>query len=340
MKRHAGFSLIELMISVVILSILMVAFTYTFIRQSRTYTVVDQVAEAQQSLRAIAGLVERELRTTAFMAPEAAAFCGADQTGSADILFVTDSDAIDPSNQTKPNLGAKINSGYSGSATDTLNVSAVTVDGSAFYDLDDDGTPDSDFLYDDGGGGRRGGVIVVDRNDPTRGASCGFITADIGSNTIQVDFTLAGTVSDTALASPSGTPDLVAVPAHYYQVDANNRLIRDGMVLANDVEDLQFALFYDVDGDGSVGTPSNELPGSDPSVPQYESDSWNNETLREIRLAFVVRTQSEDRDALSGPSQGQNTFQAAFNRSDPGGSDGFRRRLYQTRVRPRNVGLR
>ena len=112
------------------------------------------------------------------------------------------------------------------------------------------------------------------------------------------------------------------------------------MVLAHEVEDLQFSLFYDVDGDGTVGTPSNELPGSDPSVPQYESDSWNNELLREIRLAFVVRTQSEDRDTLEDASMAQNTFQTTFNRSDPGGSDGFRRRVHRTRVRPRNVGLR
>lgn len=333
--------MIELMVSVAILSILMVAFTYIFTRQSRTYTVVDQVAESQQNLRGIAGLLEREMRTTGFMVPESAAFCGGDRTGDADVLVVTDAEAIDPTSQTRPRLGAKISAGYAGTSNETLSVNDVTVDGDAFYDLDGDGTPDADFLYDAGGGGRTGAVIVVDLNDPSRGSSCGFLTdVDTSASTITADFTLGGAVSDTQLASPSGTEDLIAVPAHYYRVDANNRLIRDGMVLAHDVEDMQFALFYDVDGNGSVGSPSNELPGSDSSVPQYQSDSWNNQTLREVRLAFVVRTQSEDRDVLEDSSKAQNTFQTNFNRSDPGGSDGFRRRVYTTNIRPRNVGLR
>lgn len=343
MKRRAGFSLIELVISVAILLILVVALTYLFGRQSRTYTVVDQVSEAQQSLRAIAGLMERELRTTAFMVPEAAAFCGFDDTDDSDFLFVTDSDALDPDGQTLPELGASITAGYAGTGSnEALSVDGIVVDATPFYDLDGDGTADSDFLYDPGNG-RTGGVIVVDRDNPQRGTSCGVLVG-IAANSLVVDFTLGGQASikpGTPLAAPPpGSTDLVAVPAHYYRVNGNGQLVRDGMVLAEDVEDLQFALFYDVDGDGVVGAPSNELPGSDPAVPTYDSANWDNRVLREIRLAFVVRTQAEDRDVLERPGQAQNTFQTTFNRQDPGGSDGFRRRVHRTRLRPRNVGLR
>lgn len=339
-KRNAGYSLVELMVSLAILSVIMIFLTYVFMRQSRTYAVVDQVAEAQQSLRAIAALIERDVRTTAFMVPESAAVCGLDATGSSDVLFVTDASAIDPTGHVQPELGVRINSGYSGSGTENLSIASDNVDGSDRYDLDGDGTADSDFLYDTGSG-RTAGVIVVDRNDPTRGASCGFLDGYTpGSGTITVDFTLDGAVTGRPLDTATGTPDLVAVPAHYYRVDSNDRLIRDGMVLAHDVEDLQLSLFYDADGDGSVGTAANELPGSDPSAPQYDPQDWDNRTLREIRLAFVVRTQSEDRDVLSMPGAAQNTFQTTFNRSDPGGSDGFRRRVHRARVRPRNVGLR
>lgn len=337
-KRSAGFSLVELMVSVAILSVVMIFLTYVFARQSRTYTVVDQVSEAQQSLRAIAGLMEHEARTTSFMVPESAAFCGVDNSTASDILFVTDANAIDPSGQTQPELGATINTGYTGSGTETLSLASLTVDGSAFYDLDGDGTADADFLYDSGGG-REAGVIVVDRNDPTRGSSCGYLTGYTGSS-ITVDFTLGGEVSGTPLDSATGTEDLIAVPAHYYRVDANDRLLRNGMVLSHDVEDLQFALFYDADGDGSVGAAVDELPASDPSAPQYVSQDWDNRELREIRLAFVVRTQVEDRDDLSRPGQAQNKFQATFNRTDPDVTDGFRRRVHRANVRPRNVGLR
>ena len=63
----------------------------------------------------------------------------------------------------------------------------------------------------------------------------------------------------------------MAVPAHVYWVNPNApngppQLIRDGMVLANDVEDLQVALFYDVDDDGVVS-------GLDPGLPDYPPHS-------------------------------------------------------------------
>jgi Tfp pilus assembly protein PilW len=40
-----------------------------------TYEVVDQVSEAQQNTRAIAGLIERDLRSAGYMVPAEAAAC-------------------------------------------------------------------------------------------------------------------------------------------------------------------------------------------------------------------------------------------------------------------------
>ena len=80
--------------------------TELLVRQSRTYTVVDDVSEAQQNLRAVTGLIERELRSTGFMVPEAAAVCGWDMPAAAgsdttpDVLYVSDADAIDPAGLT------------------------------------------------------------------------------------------------------------------------------------------------------------------------------------------------------------------------------------------------
>ena len=58
MKRARGFTLIELMIAMAILLLVVVYLTEMLTRQSRAYTVVDQVTEAQQNLRAIADLLE------------------------------------------------------------------------------------------------------------------------------------------------------------------------------------------------------------------------------------------------------------------------------------------
>ena len=212
------------------------------------------------------------------------------------------------------------------------------IDGLPFYDTDGDGAGDSDFL-ESVNPFRNGGVIVADRGDPGRGVACGIVTnVSPGSNTIRVDFTSNG-------AAPGGTPlagggpgDLVAVPAHVYTV-VNNQLLRDGMVLADDVEDLQFAFFYDLDEDGVMDGEATEYPGS-AGGPVYQSRNWDNSFLSEIRVNIVVRTRAQDADVLQNPGMAQGEWQVTENRVAPGGFDGFRRRVHTSTIRPRNVGAR
>ena len=73
MRRRGGFTIIELMIAMAVLLVVVAYLTEMLTRQGRAYTVVDQVTEAQQNLRAIGELLERELRVTGLMVPEGAA---------------------------------------------------------------------------------------------------------------------------------------------------------------------------------------------------------------------------------------------------------------------------
>ncbi len=377
MKRRYGFTLAEMMVSVAVLGLVSIYLTDMLIRQNKTYQVVDAVTEVQQNLRAIADLIERDTRITGFMVPEAAAVCGLDNRNGADVLFVTDSDAINPTNQNQLGLGVQLNpggTGYTGNGVDVLNLTGTnptTVDGVPFYDNDNNGVADDDFLSN-AGLGQQGGVIVVDRANPSRGASCGIVT-NVGANSLTVDFnvTVGGAVP-TALI-PGGTtlgavpvggsaPDLVAVPAHWYGIvppaasgSPSPQLWRDGLPLADDVEDLQMALFYDLDGDGLVTgdiaaaqqppISDQEYPGSNPAAGGVAyvaaGGPWDNTFLREIRVNFVVRTTNQDPDVAANPGIAQGQFVTTENRAAPGGpADGFRRRVHQMTVRPRNVGLR
>ena len=77
-------------------------------------------------------------------------------------------------------------SGFTGTGEDALVLDKLGGGGrrSRFYDLDDDGAADSDFLFT-ATPERNGAVIVVDRKNPDRGASCGVITdIDEGTNTV------------------------------------------------------------------------------------------------------------------------------------------------------------
>jgi len=367
-RERAGFSLIELVISMAVLGMVSFFLTDLLVRQSRTYTVVDDVTETQQNLRAVTNLLERELRSTGFLVPEGAAICAYDTGGGGtpdtnpDVLYLTDADALDPAGVTSlTTQAATILSGYGdGDGIEVLQLSSLVVDAGAFYDTDGDDVADSDFQFSIAPA-RNGGVIVVDRDDPSSGAACGVITdLDLGTNTITVDFNVSTAPnSPPAGAAPDGTPlgvgaaNLVAIPAHVYWINpavggGPPQLIRNGMVLASDVEDLQVAMFYDTDDDGVVDgldpdfTPppahsATEYPGSAADNAEYESGAWDNSELREVRVTVVARTRAEDPNVAINPALATSVRQGFENRQSATAADGFRRRSITLTVQPRNV---
>ncbi|RIL05856.1 MAG: hypothetical protein DCC71_08885 [Proteobacteria bacterium] len=320
-RRH-GFTMVEILVAVAILTVVVAGVMESFVVQNRAYTVVDQTTESQQNLRAIAHLLERDLRMTGFMVDEAASACGIDATNAADTLYVTDATAIDPANQAAANLGVPV-IGYGGSVNEyplaLQNVPPSPVlDGQPFYDaINSDGIPDSDFQVG-------AGAILYDRNDPNRGTACGVVT-HVSASSVRVDF-------ENAIGSVGGQ-QLVLVPAHRYAVDANGALTRDGQPLANDVDDLQVAYFIDANGDGQV-TTADEYEGSAGATAAYTSAGTDHSNLREIRFNLVLRSRTNDAEYSEG------TDQPTENRAGSGLADGFRRRAFTTTVRPRNIGFR
>jgi prepilin-type N-terminal cleavage/methylation domain-containing protein len=327
LRFTAGFTLIELMIAMGILAVVVTAVMQSFVVQNKAYTVTDQVIEAQQNLRAVAWLFERDARMAGFMVPEAAALCALDRNNQPDVVWFTDSDAIDPEDQERNALGSEVSTASYSASTglQTLTVDDVVLDGIAFYDTDGDGTPDADFAID-------AGAILVDLDDPARGSACGIVEDVPSGTSVQVDFLTSIT--------PSPGARLILVPAHVYQVDTAGDapvLRRNGRLLATGVEDLQLAFFFDVNRNGVIDGPTQadgELPGHGGNAPTYLSDEWDNRDLREININLVVRTRAADQEHPSGQ------FQATENRVAPGGNDGFRRRVHSSTVRVRNVGFR
>jgi type II secretory pathway pseudopilin PulG len=327
MQRHndtAGLTLVEIMVAIGIVAIVVASVMDSFVVQNRAYTVVDQTTETQQNIRAVAQLLDQDLRMTGFMVPEGAAVCGIDAVSAAvgpnllagsDIIYVTDSDPIDPTNQTQANLGAKIQSGYS-PATVTLNLADMTVDGKPYYDTDGNGAADSDFRP-------KGGVIVMDTSNPSRGTACGTIeSVNPGANQIRVDF-------ETGFAAGGGT--LIAVPAHRYAVTDQNVLRRDDTDIVRDVDDLQLAYFIDTNDNGVAD--AGEYKGESAAV-GYSATGTNHADLREIRFDLVLRSRNQDQNFTEG------FMQATENRAAAGVNDGYRRRVLTSTVKPRNLGFR
>lgn len=327
MSRHAlarrgGFSLLELIITMAILAIISVYLMETFTVNNRNYSALDQTVEAQQNMRAIADLIERDVRHAGMMVPEASAVCGVDATTGPDLLYVSDHEAIDPNDDIVSYEGVQISGAVTGvSGTVTLNLDSVLVEPTApnrpAYDTNGDGTNDADFRIG-------GGFIVSDLDNPARGTACGRVTAvDVANETVTIVVT-----SGNLGSAGTGTPDLVIVPAIEYRLDNQNVLRRNGVALAKDVEDLQVAYFFDLNDDALI--TSSEGRGTSGGT-AYTSGALNVGTLREVRINFVTRTRLQDLRFPTG------SFKALENRTAIAGTDGYHRRVHTSTIMPRNI---
>jgi prepilin-type N-terminal cleavage/methylation domain-containing protein len=322
--RARGFTLIELLIAVAILGIVSVYMFESFAVNQRAYTVIDQVAETQQSLRAIADLVERDIRHAGMMVPEGAAACGVDNSNGPDLLYLTDASAIDPGEDVAIYDGPSVTGGATNvsAGSNSLTLSSLVVEPAPArpsYDMDGDGAADSDFRVD-------GGAIVMDLRDPGRGTACGRVTAvNVGSSTVTIQ------LATPVLAAAAGASQLVAIPAHEYRIQNGDQLMRDGVLLTEGVEDLQVAWFFDADGDNVVD--GGEVLG-DGTNADYAAAGRDAGLIRELRVSVVTRTRLEDREWTQGRSQ------PLENRAAGASDDGYRRRVHTTTVMLRNLGGR
>lgn len=316
--RRMGFSLIELMVTSLIMGIILTYLFESFTTYHRTGEVVAQVTESQQNSRAIAGLIEHDIRHAGMMVPGGGAFCGVDSTTGPDTIYLSDADAIDPTTSMSNDMGAAFLGNTIVSGTIEIDLSLENPDDFA-YDTDGDGVADSDFRVG-------GGVIFIDLGDPTRGAACGSITA-VNLAASRITFNL---VSQSIGAIGGAPANLLAIPAHEYRI-ANLTLMRNNMALAMGVEDLQAAYFFDDNDDNVVD--AGEYRGDGVGA-NYLANALNAEDAREIRVTFVTRTRNEDPNFPAG------RFQSAENRAVVGTSDGYRRRVHTSTVELRNLLIR
>lgn len=329
LRRSAGFTLVELLIAAFGLALVVVYSLGSFTALNQTATVVDQVSEAQQNSRAVAALIERDLRNAGYLVPVAGAVCGVDSTTGPDTLYVSDSDAIRtvdelPLGLRGSDLGAITSVEPDDSvSTTTLSVDTVIIDGVASYRKDSGSAGlDSDFRVG-------AGAIVVDALNTDRGVACGRVTAVTTGGTPSVTVAF-----DSELDSGSGISELVVIPAHVYRIDTGVtpfQLERNGTKLAADVEDLQVAYFYDADGDGLAA--ATEYEGNS-STNVYDPEAVDGANLLDVRFSVVIATRGVDPRKRTNASRGE----ARENR-DPTtvpGDDGRHRRVYTSTVRIRN----
>ena len=88
MRKEKGFTLVELLVAMAISGIVVAAVYTAFVTQQKSYTIQDQVAEAQQNARVGLDLIAREVRMAGYGQPTWA--LPADTDGDGDNEQVTD----------------------------------------------------------------------------------------------------------------------------------------------------------------------------------------------------------------------------------------------------------
>jgi prepilin-type N-terminal cleavage/methylation domain-containing protein len=330
-RKLNGYSLIELMIAVTILGFVLTGVFYSFGVQNEKYIIVDQVTEAQQNLRGVAEMIERDVRRSGYMIPGPAAVCAHDHQDQADVLFVSDTEAVRPIDDLEQNA-PELLAGDLGIPVIARTATTIRVSGGASPQLKIDDGANAGLMVN-------GGVILIDRNDAESRVACGEITA-IAGDLLTVDF------GPSAYATSIGNSDVVAIPAIAYKVRPpataadSSQLLRNGLMLAYDVEDLQAIFYFDANEDGIEDT-TTEIFGTEDAAGEYPPATgalFDMSTLREVIVSVITVTRDDTPNTTGGidkTSQGQQTANRDTNLAAP---DRRARRVHTANVRLRNLG--
>lgn len=322
-RREAGFTLLELLIAVTVMSIVTAQLFMVFSSQKRTFHANQRALDVQEDARLVLDLIAFDARHAGFMVPRIAGVSSEDGgNANPDRLCLSD-----PSYFAYPLTGGpgtaldSRSSHFNTTGVDPVNGIAgnfVTVN---TLDIDNDVTNPNDF------GAPGAGVIVSD------GASsvCARIVSFNG-NIVELDRSPAGmTLSAVRVA-----------PAIIYEVGANDVLTRNNMTLANSVEDLQVEFWVDnrvrngaIDG-APTGDAATEFPVHDlNSAPGWTVDPSR---IRRIRVSVLTRTDMREVNPDGTEKLMATSVRPALaNRAAGNAADGFQRRRFVASILPKNL---
>ena len=299
-QANKGVTLIELMIVLVIAGILVGGIYTLFATQQRSYFVQDRVTGIQQDARAVLTFMARDVRMAGFLSGAGSASGFTD--GSTTFAISGFNYALNPVNS-------------------TTGPDALTV----VLGVDELGVVQS-----------TAGTLVTLNNNVA--SSNTFVSFDLQSGTLY-QATPDGTNVMPVINFPAGDTTVggkaYGVQAITYQVQNGvlQRAINAGTAqpLAGDgtttfVEDLQFA--YQVEGDtGWYNDPATDFP-----VGSSQAD------IEMVRINVTVRTAVADATVQDEVPAAQFNQPALEDHTTTlAGPDGFRRRVYTTEVKVRNL---
>mgnify|MGYP003393991698 CR=1 FL=1 len=341
--KNKGFTLIEILVSLAILGIVLAGIYSVYNMQHKSYIVQEQVAEMQQNERIALQMITRDIRTaglglackqSGIIFTEDANGNGALNNGediNGDTLLTTfgDGQGFDGSDTIalayyvfRPDNAVGGNS----QTADNFNPTAAT-----FHVIDATGftATEGDNL-----------VIIYNQNNP-----CNYATVAV-TNVVEASGTLTHAVGKAIENLPGGAGPGFSSGDRVRRLRTNEgggiityrignpdgytlyRTIRTTgapvvQPLADNIEDLQIAYGFDINGNGVVelGEWFNTPAGQDMTL------------LREIRVTLVARTIRDDPEFNVGTRPPVENHAPATNTTEAK----YRRRVLQTTIKLRNI---
>ena len=317
-RSDHGFTIAELMVSVMLIGLLGMAMASALETQKTFYNTNERVVETQEDVRLVLDLIKQDTRMAGFMIPPVAAIASVDgNVINPDRLCISDSTYLDLPDAATPETTLSVEVEHF-HVSNVNQVSAVLPPTQVrVQSLDIDGVlAGNDFVVGSG-------IIIADGTT----SHCAMIAAiNAATNTI----TLVG--NHPLPAAPFNVANTRAMPAIVYEIvtpppppggpPASN-LMRNGQLMSATIEDLQVEYWAPATPAGApVHDLNDPIVGLDPS------------TVSRVRISVVSRATQTDVGSTKKFSGGQRP--AVANRVQ-GAADAFHRRILVANVRPRNI---
>jgi hypothetical protein len=261
--RRAGFSTLELLITMALLALLVSQILSVVGVQQENAAVHEDVLETQEDARLVADLILTDLRMAGFVMPRIVGVSSGDGgANGSDRLCVSDAATINLTSL------AGVGDRFTGA-----KVTAPVGGGDSTLDIDVSGTAPGDFDVDEDGGSDfavGGGIILSDGNR----THCARVTA-MDTGTGSVAFTPA-----TPATFALGTAFTRVAPAIVYEMSAGG-LLRNNILFARQIEDVQVRFVVD-------GTVVDVLDGQDTN------------SIATVELSIIARADRDDLDSVPG----------------------------------------
>ena len=347
--RQAGFTLVELLVVLALSGIVLGAILKIFSSSNKSYAVQEEVAAMQQNLRIAKLYLTRDIRMagaglTGFSGPDGNRIYGIGFTNN-DINGNPASDRISVNYIAFDNDGCGQDPDTSDSRPLcdtwpplTLKNEMNTTSTGADVEENLSGSP-----YNAWKGGCVCNGVNYDQSTP---GFMALITLPDGSrqNTFFVTGVQTGSPDRLLKATPyPGTAvnkvggtfpakstlrffNKTAITSLTYSI-VNEKLMRNGTLLAEGIEDMQFAFGLDTTGDGSVDT-TVVTPGAGNSLTDPQRDQ-----VRWVRIGLVGKT------LKAGAAYVKSTHPGLEDSPLTGNVGRFKRKRLQVTVKTRNIGL-